>query len=243
MALRHFRSDLDITNKASGSAFDPVTEADRAIERQLRDRIQARFPSHSLLGEEFGRTAGTEPLEWIIDPIDGTRAFVSGLPTWGMLLGLLDNGRPRLGAMHQPFLGETFAGDGARATLHDRRGTHELRARSSGGIEHAIVCSTDPDMFAGAAEHAAFARVEQRCRLRRYGTDCYAYCMLAAGIVDAVVETLLQPYDIVPLIPIIEGAGGVVSNWEGGSAADGGRIVAAATGPLHQQILSLLAGP
>ena len=242
IALHHFRSDLDISNKAGGNAFDPVTEADRAIERQLRDRIEARYPGHGILGEEYGRRAGTEPLEWIIDPIDGTRAFVAGLPTWGMLLGLSEDGAPRLGAMHQPFLGETFFGDGSTAELKDRRGTHGLRARTGAGIEQAIVCSTDPDMFAGEYEHQAFARVEARCRLRRYGTDCYAYCMLAAGIVDAVVETLMQPYDIVPLIPIVEGAGGVVTDWDGGSAAQGGRLVAAATGALHEQILGLLAG-
>jgi myo-inositol-1(or 4)-monophosphatase len=240
--LPFFRTTLSVQDKGrdvAGAVFDPVTEADRAAETVIRRRIKEAFPAHGILGEEFDDERLDAEHVWVIDPIDGTRAFLCGLPVWGTLIGLMRNQNPVLGVMHQPYTGEMFIGDGGSAHVKGPRGQRELSVRSCERLEDATLMTTDPRLFKGG-EHEAYLAIEKSVKLARYGTDCYAYAMLAAGQVDLVIETGLKPYDIVALIPIIEGAGGVVTTWSGESARDGGRIVAAGSAALHQAALAHL---
>ncbi|TBW40743.1 histidinol-phosphatase [Siculibacillus lacustris] len=238
--LPHFRSRMIVENKLGVGAFDPVTVADRAAETAMRTLLAERYPAHGILGEEFGREREDAEHVWVLDPIDGTRAFISGLPVWGTLIGLKRDGRPILGMMHQPFTGERFVGDGRRAWYRGPDGARDLATRPCSDLADAVLFTTTPMMLKGE-ERIAYDRVESRVRLARYGVDCYAYCMVAAGFVDTVIEAGLQPYDIVALIPVIEGAGGVVTSWTGGSAVDGGRVVASGDPRLHERVLALLA--
>lgn len=238
--LPHFRSRLDVENKLAGRAFDPVTVADRAAEAAMRRLLAERYPEHGILGEEYGRERTDAEYVWVLDPIDGTRAFISGLPVWGTLIGLERAGVPVLGTMHQPFTGERFTGDGRRAWYRGPDGVRELKTRRCAALETAVLFTTTPSLFS-EVERAAYDAVESRVRLARYGVDCYAYCMVAAGFVDVVIEAGLQPYDIVALVPVIEGAGGVVTSWDGGSPAEGGRIVASGDPALHEVVLRRLA--
>lgn len=240
LSLPRFRSVLEVEDKGS-TRFDPVTIADREVELRLREAISEQFPAHGILGEEFGDEQASSPWRWVIDPIDGTRAFVSGLPTWGTLVGLCNNGAPRYGMMSQPFVGELFLGDGDKALC--RRGSKEQRLASS-RITSLAECSlfaTGPDMFDREQEWPRFEALAGRVRLTRFGADCYAYCMLAAGHVDLVVEAGLGFYDIAALVPIVEGAGGVVSDWQGRPVRGGGRVIAAANPHLHRVALEVLA--
>jgi len=177
----------------------------------------------------------------VLDPIDGTRAFVSGLPVWGTLIGLMRGGVPAYGMMHQPFTRERYFGDGQSAHYAGPDGPRSLRVRTCASLADATVMTTSPRQFA-PADRKAFERVERASRLARFGCDCYAYCMLAAGHVDLVIEAGLQSYDIVALIPIIEGAGGIITNWDGGSAASGGRVIAAGDRRIHEAALAMLNG-
>lgn len=240
--LPFFRAHFGMDDKASGSGrgFDPVTEADRAAESAMRRMIRATFPTHGILGEEFGSEQIDAECIWVLDPIDGTRAFISGLPTWGTLIGLMHNGQAVRGLMHQPYLGERFLGDGRSATIRTAKGERKLRTRRTEKLADALLSTTDPRLFAEGDERERFLAVESRVRMSRYGADCYAYCMLAAGQIDLVVETGLQPYDIVALIPIVEGAGGIVTSWDGGPAVKGGRVVAAGDRRLHEAALAFL---
>ena len=238
--LPHFRSRLAVENKLAGRAFDPVTVADRAAETAMRQLLAERHPTHGILGEEFGRERLDAEHVWVLDPIDGTRAFISGLPVWGTLIGLKRAGVPVLGMMHQPFTGERFTGDGRRAWYRGPGGDHDLVTRPCAALDVAVLFTTSPSLFT-EAERPVYDRIESAVRLARYGVDCYAYCMLAGGFVDVVVEAGLQPYDIVALIPVVEGAGGVVTTWTGGSAVDGGRIVASGDPRLHESVLARLA--
>ncbi|WP_018181408.1 histidinol-phosphatase [Kaistia granuli] len=236
--MPHFRALDSVENKAA-SGFDPVTVADRASEEALRALINAHYPEHGIMGEEFDDENADAENVWILDPIDGTRAFISGLPVWGTLIGLVSGGKPALGMMAQPFTRERFAGDGSRAWYTGPDGDRALKTRSCETIEEAVLFTTTPALFKGA-DREAYERVESQVRLVRYGCDCYAYCMVAAGFVDAVIEVGLHPYDIVALIPVIEGAGGRVTNWEGGPATSGGRVVASGDARLHEKILATL---
>lgn len=239
--LPFFRAQFALEDKArGGSPFDPVTEADRAAEVVLRAMIAKAFPGHGILGEEFGTEREDAECVWVLDPIDGTRAFIAGLPTWGTLIGLTRHGVPVRGLMHQPYLGEVFTGDGHSARLRGPAGERTLRTRRCADLSQALLASTDPRLFAEGEEAERFRALEGQARLSRYGTDCYAYCMLAAGQVDLVVEAGLKPYDICALIPIIEGAGGRVTSWDGGSAAKGGRVIAAGDPRLHEAALKVL---
>jgi myo-inositol-1(or 4)-monophosphatase len=238
--LPRFRSGLAVDNKHA-SGFDPVTAADRDAEAAMRDLIHARFPGHGIVGEEHGDEQGGAEFVWVLDPIDGTRSFIAGIPLWGTLIGLLQRGRPVLGMMAQPFTRERFAGDGRSAWYEGPGGARPLRVRGCAGLSEAVLFTTSPHLFA-AGEAPRFQAVEGRVRLSRYGADCYAYSMLAAGHVDLVIEAGLKPYDIVALIPLIEGAGGRVTAWDGGPAAAGGRIVAAGDPRVHEQAMKLLAG-
>ncbi len=239
--LPFFRTALTARNKAGPGAFDPVTEGDKAGEVVLRRMIRETFPAHGVIGEEFGTENADAEYVWVLDPIDGTRAFMSGLPVWGTLIGLKRGGAPVFGMMHQPFTGERFFGDGEGARYRGPDGERELMTRACATLADATLMTTSPRLFRGK-EKAAFERVEKEVRLTRFGCDCYAYCMVAAGHVDLVIETGLQPYDIVALAPIIEGAGGVVTTWEGGSPAEGGRIVASGDRRIHEAALALLRG-
>jgi myo-inositol-1(or 4)-monophosphatase len=241
--LPYFRKPIRVDNKADASTFDPVTAADRAAERGIRKAIRARFPDHGIVGEEFAPVAGAGRYSWLIDPIDGTRAFIVGSPLWGTLLGLMDGTRPMLGLMDQPFTGERFWSDKRGARWRGSHGrTRAIRTRACARLADAMLTSTHPDMFSAGEEAARFAAVRSRVRMTRYGGDCYGYCLLAAGYVDLVIETSLKPYDIMPLVPIIEAAGGVVTTWDGAAAANGGRIVAAGDKRVHQEALAILRG-
>jgi myo-inositol-1(or 4)-monophosphatase len=237
--LPFFRSRFDATNKASGTVFDPVTEADKAAEVVIRRLIAETFPEHGIEGEEYGLERGESEYRWVIDPIDGTRAFMAGLPVWGSLIGLMRNGRPALGIMNQPFTRERFWGDGAKATSRTWQGVRRLETRRTKELSEAILATTTPKLF-GPEERARYDTVEALARITRYGCDCYAYCMVAAGQMDLVIENGLMPHDIVALIPIIEGAGGLVTSWSGESAAAGGQVLAAANPWIHEKAVKLL---
>ncbi len=244
--LPFFRSQFGADDKNKGGAFDPVTEADRAAEAIMRRMIEENFPAHGVIGEEFGAKNATADYVWVLDPIDGTKSFISGLPVWGTLIGLQHGGRPCYGMMHQPFTREHFFGDGNSATWRglDHQGKpaeRKLRTRACEDLAQATLMTTHPALLTPETR-APFARVEEKVRLSRYGGDCYAYCMVAAGHVDLVIESGLNAYDICALVPIVEGAGGVVTDWSGGSAANGGAIIAAGDRRLHEQVLKILNG-
>jgi myo-inositol-1(or 4)-monophosphatase len=236
-----FRTTLGIEDKSRDGPFDPVTAADRAAEQAMRTLIHSTFPTHGIIGEEFGSERTEASYVWVLDPIDGTKSFISGMPAWGTLIGLLKEGVPVYGMMHQPFIGERFSGDGASARYRGPAGERRLAVRSCARVSEAVLFSTSP-LLMSKEERTRFERVEKVARLTRYGGDCYAYCMVAAGYVDLVIEAGLKAHDIVPLIPIIEGAGGRVTDWSGGSAIKGGRIIAAGDARVHQEALALLAG-
>jgi myo-inositol-1(or 4)-monophosphatase len=249
--LPFFRTTIGAEDKSRGGVFDPVTEADRGAEAAMRRLISQTFPAHGVIGEEYGEDRPDAEYVWVLDPIDGTKSFISGLPTWGTLIGLMHNGAPAYGMMSQPFTRERFFGDGKRArmrTLSPMRGetppsewtTRTLRTRACVELGKATVMTTSPALIKEDADRAAYQKVERQARLVRYGADCYAYCALAAGFVDLVIETNLKPHDIVALAPIVEGAGGVITTWDGDSVAKGGRILAAGDRQLYEMARSIL---
>ncbi len=240
-ALPYFRTHLAIEDKG-GAHFDPVTAADRAVEQVLREAIRKRYPTHSIIGEEFAEQRGDSAWRWIIDPIDGTRAFVSGLPTWGTLIALWEGDQARFGMMSQPFVGERFKGVGGHAYWTRGRDSAPLKTRAVETLGAATLFATAPEMFARDFEWSRFEQLSKRVRLTRFGADCYAYCLLAAGHVDLVVEAGLGFYDIAALVPIVEGAGGVVSDWQGAPIRAGGQVIAAANPVLHACALAILRG-
>ena len=240
IAQAHFRRPVTVENK-SATAFDPVTNADRAIERVLRTAIDARYPDHGIVAEEEGERLGYGEYTWFIDPIDGTRAFMTGSPLWGTLVGLTHRGLPLFGLLAQPVLEEIFFGGPSGSWLIRSDGRDRLKSRACTTLERAVLASTHPSMFSGASA-AAFAALAERCLLHRFGGDCYNYAMLAAGFIDLVVEGKLKPYDIVPLIPILEAAGCVVTDWKGRRPMSGGYVVAAATAELHAAALAVVEG-
>jgi myo-inositol-1(or 4)-monophosphatase len=234
-----FRTSLSIDNKSSHD-FDPVTEADRAAEAVMRRMIKQNFPQHGIIGEEFGSERDDADYVWVLDPIDGTKSFISGFPIWGTLIALLHKGTPVYGMMHQPYIGERFSGDSGSARYQGPTGNNrKLAVRRCASLQEAALFTTSP-LLMNAADRQAFHCVESRVRLSRYGGDCYSYCMLAAGHLDLVIETELKPYDIAALIPIITGAGGIITTWEGAPAQSGGRIVAAGDARVHEAALKLL---
>ena len=236
-----FRTSLGVEDKSRGGVFDPVTAADRAAELAMRALIRDKFPAHGIIGEEFGAEREAAEFVWVLDPIDGTKSFIAGFPIWGTLIGLLHKGAPVFGMMHQPFIGERFSGDNASAHYQGLSGARNLSVRRCASLKEATSYTTSP-LLMNETDREIFGRVEKAVRLSRYGGDCYSYCMLAAGHLDLVVETELKPYDITALIPIITGAGGVVTNWEGGPAQSGGRIIAAGDKRVHEEALKLLRG-
>jgi histidinol phosphatase-like enzyme (inositol monophosphatase family) len=238
IARAYFRSSFSIENK-DARGFDPVTSADHAIESVLRKTIRERYPDHGIVAEEEGDYQSDARFTWFIDPIDGTKAFMMGSPLWGTLVGVTENRQPICGVLSQPVLEEVFFGSPLGSWLVSADGRRRLQSRGGKQLAEAILASTHPDMFSGESL-VKFKALAERCLFHRYGGDCYNYALLAAGFIDLVVEAGLKPYDIVPLIPILEGAGCVVTNWEGEPALDGGRVVAAATPELHQSALEVL---
>lgn len=237
----YFRQALTVTDKETGRAgFDPVTIADQEAEAVIRKLIVETYPRHGILGEEHGAAQGEDPWTWVIDPIDGTRAFICGLPLWGTLIALNDGTRPVFGILDQPIMGERFFGSRDGAVLRTAQGERPLRTRECQRLADAVLTTTHPYAYFSEHEGAAFDALSHRVRMTRFGGDCYAYGLLALGFIDLVVEAALNPYDIQALIPIIEGAGGRVTNWRGRDAQSGGRAVAAGDPNLHAEALSLL---
>lgn len=240
IAAGYFRRPLPVDSKDGGAGFDPVTAADREIEAFIRGKISARYPDHAILGEEQAERSGTSGYRWVIDPIDGTRSFISGSPLWGILLGLMHGDDCLLGLMHQPYLQETFGGSSTGAFLQRGSERRPIATRGTGDLRDATLYCTHPSMFAEKQDYLRFMEVADRCRMMRYGGDCYAYCLLASGYVDLVIEHVGGPYDIVPLIPIITAAGGIITDWQGGPAIAGAKVLAAGNPTLHEQARSLL---
>ena len=237
--FRQERAGATVENKSQGAAYDPVTQADRDSEDVMRRAIAEQYPSHGVYGEEHGFTPGNG-LTWVLDPIDGTRAFVMGLLHWGTLVSLFDGQKPLVGVIHQPFLGESFAGDGSHAFYRRNGASRNIRTRRCDAMANALCAATTPNMFRTLSERRGFESVRGKVRNMRYGTDCYGYAMLAFGQVDLVLETSLKPYDVQALMPIVEGAGGVLSAWDGGNPAMGGSVLASGDATLHAQVLQEL---
>ena len=236
--LPRFRTGAAIVNKEL-SGFDPVTEGDRAAEAAIRTLIEAHFPDHGILGEEHGSVGLDREYVWVIDPIDGTRAFISGVPVWGTLIGLYRNGEAVMGLIDQPFTGERYFADGERSHYVGPDGSRILSTRPCNALSDAILFTTSPHLFVNSRKER-FEAIQDKVRLFRYGCDCYAYALLAAGHIDLVVECDLKAYDVGGLIPVIEQAGGIITDWSGGPAEMGGEIVAAGSKALHEAALEML---
>lgn len=243
--LKLFRhADVGVVNKETGGKFDPVTAADKASEQAMREILAVRRPQDGIFGEEFASTRGTSGLTWVLDPIDGTRSYMSGTPTWGVLVGLCEElddgpGRPLLGVVDQPYIGERFIGGFGHAELTGPHGKTPLRTRAPRTLDQATLFTTFPEVGT-PEEGAAFANLSRHVRLTRYGMDCYAYALIALGQIDLVVEAGLHPYDVAGPIAVIEAAGGIVTNWQGGSADRGGRVLAAANPEIHAAAMAIL---
>lgn len=239
--MPHFRALNHIENKYE-VGFDPVTIADKEGEAAMRALIEQHYPDHGISGEEFGdKTADAESV-WILDPIDGTRSFIAGVPVWGILIGHKTNNKADIGMMCQPYTNERFSGDGKTAWHQrgsDAKTKKTIKTRACPQLSQATLFTTSPDLFK-TDELKAYKAVEDQVRLARYGIDCYAYCMVASGHADLVIESGLNAYDIAALIPIIEGAGGRVTTWDGGNPVFGGSIIASGDPALHDSALEIL---
>lgn len=238
LTLGNFRTQLAVDNKLA-SGFDPVTIADRDAETAIRAVIAEHFPDHEIIGEEWEKKETGSPFAWIIDPIDGTRAYISGVPVWGTLVGLTHGGRAIAGLMEQPFTGESWIAAGGEGFFERGGARLPLRTSDMTSLSTARLSTTSPELFSGA-HVAGWTAIREAALQVRYGLDCYAYCLLASGHLDLVVEAGLKDVDIAPLIPIIEAAGGVVTTWDGGRAEQGGTCVAAATPQLHEDAMRVL---
>lgn len=232
----YFRAELAVVDKGTGRAgYDPVTEADRRAEEEMRRRIAERYPSHGVLGEEHGATPG-ERYTWVLDPIDGTRAFICGMAQWGTLIALQDGAQPILGVLDQPCTRERWLGVEGEAWF----GAQRIRTRPCAGLGDAVLTTTHPTGYFTEAEQAAFGRVASHVRMTRFGGDCYAYGLLAMGFLDVIIEASLKPWDIAAIVPIVQGAGGVITTWSGEGAQHGGQVIAAGDARVHAEALALL---
>lgn len=237
--LPRWASGAIAEDKGGGVDFDPVTDADREAERVMRQMIEAEFPDHGISGEEFPDREGRGPYCWSLDPVDGTRSFTCGLPTWVTLIALLQDGRSALGVIDAPCLGERYVGHGGSAVLITAGSDTRLATSPCRRLAEARLSTTDPYLFVGA-EAAAFDRVRRRVRTTRYGQDGYAYARLAAGTIDLVVESRLKPHDYNALIPVVRGAGGTIGDWRGGEDFAHGKVIAAATPELFAEAVALM---
>lgn len=240
--LPHFRVALDVADKGGAAGYDPVTVADHAAESVIRDAIARTYPDHGIRGEEHGWQKGASNYTWVIDPIDGTRSFILGQMHWATLIALHDGDGVVAGVAHQPYVGESFVAT-AGGIAQWRRGSARrvLATRRCPTVGDAVVACTDPKMFGTAGERAAFDRVADRARLTRWGGDCYAYCLLAMGLIDIVIEASLHAYDVQALMPIVAAAGGAITTWDGGRCDEGGSVVACGDRALHGKVMELLA--
>lgn len=238
-AVPHFRSGLPYEDK-SVERYDPVTIADRDTEEAIRRSIISRYPHHGVSGEEFPPVNPDAPFQWVVDPIDGTKAFLSGLPTWATLIALCDKNDPILGLMSQPIVGEYFIGGFGTTERFGDNGSSKLQTSDVVQMTDASVFATSPDMFSPELELPKFNALSRSARMTRFGVDSYAYCMLAAGYIDIVAEAGLGFYDIAALVPIVEMAGGVITDWAGLPIREGGTAVAAANAKLHAVALATL---
>ena len=239
VSLPFFRSVFAQEDKGAGGAFDPVTEADRAAEAALRRLIAARYPDHGVIGEEYGEDRPEAEHVWVLDPIDGTRAFIAGLPVWTCLIALRHAGRPRIGAIAQPYLDEIFLGGPSGAHLLTGGTETPLRTRACAGLDQALIATTDPDLFT-PIEREAWTRVRGAARLARLGCDAYAYAMVAAGNIDLVAESSLKVWDWSALAPVVEAAGGRLTDWHGDAPNDSGQVLAVGDAGLQGPALSEL---
>ena len=237
--LLHFRAEGLTADTKEQTRFDPVTVADRLSETRMRAILAARRPKDGILGEEFAPVVGTSGLTWVLDPIDGTRGYLSGTPTWGVLISVADASGPIYGIIDQPYIRERFEGGFGRAEVNGPMGRRALKTRVARSLSEAIVFTTFPEVGT-PDDGAAFRRVSAQARLTRYGMDCYAYALIAAGQIDLVIEAGLQAYDVQAPIAVIEAAGGIVTDWHGRPCPQGGRVLAAANREIHAQALALL---
>jgi myo-inositol-1(or 4)-monophosphatase len=237
----YFRKRIEVIDKGE-AMFDPVTAADKGAEEAIRALIKRERPADGMLGEEYGEEAGTSGRVWVIDPIDGTRAFITGQTQWGTLIALSEGGTPVLGILDQPVLRERFVGTAEGSFLHSAEGKSRLAVRACAGLGQAVLMTTNPWDYFSKSEQQMFRSMSQACLLTRFGGDCYAYGLLAMGFVDLVVEARLKPWDIQALIPIVEAAGGVVTDWRGQPCPEGGRVVAAGDARVHAEALKFLQG-
>ncbi|MCA3575235.1 MAG: histidinol-phosphatase [Aestuariivirga sp.] len=239
--LPFFRQNTAVEVK-DGPVWDPVTEGDRAGERAIRALIETHYPDHGIHGEEYGIKEARSPFTWVLDPVDGTRSFVCGMPTWATLIGLSVEGQPKLGLMNQPVVGDMFYGS-PEGAWHDYRG-RVTRIATRGGISlsRAAIGTTAPELYRSAEDQRRFQALKSKAQLTRYGGDAYFYCMMAAGHLDIAMDCGLQPYDITPLLPIVTGAGGVAAEWTGGDPARGGNVITAGSPALLAEALAVMAG-
>jgi myo-inositol-1(or 4)-monophosphatase len=235
-----FRSTLDVAHKPGQHAFDPVTEADRGAERAIRAILERERPDDAILGEEFGDKPGTSGLRWVLDPVDGTRAFITGRHEWGSLIALEQDDVPLLGILDQPVLGERFIGVNGRSVLVEGERRTPLKVRECAELKDAILCATDPSAYMTDDQQAAFARVKAQARMTRYHGDCYLFALLAMGFVDIVIEAGFKRWDAAALIPLVTGAGGIITAWEGGDCRDGATILACGDSRVHAHAMALL---
>ena len=238
----YFRTRIDVAAKEGSPhhGYDPVTQADRGAETAMRLMIRENFPDDGIIGEEFGTADGESGFVWVLDPLDGTRAFIAGQPMWGTLIGLEHKGRPILGVLEQPYLRERLVGFNGRTDMTCGDDHFHLRSRECASLSEAIVCTTHPWAHFDESERACFQKVEHAARMSRYGGDCYSYALVAMGFVDVVMEARLAHWDISAIIPIVEGAGGVVTDWGGGPVHEGGDVIACGDKRVHAQVLELI---
>ena len=237
-----FRQRIDVVHKQGRHDFDPVTEADKGAERAIRELLARERPDDAVLGEEYGEQRGSSGYRWVLDPVDGTRAFITGRHEWGSLIALEFDGEPVLGILDQPVLGERFVGVNGASHLIQAGKPSALEVRACPALSEAVLCATDPGAYFSKEQLSAFARVERKAKMTRYGGDCYLFAALALGFVDVVIEANFHAWDIAALIPIVEGAGGIITDWDGGSAQAGKTILASGDRRVHAEAMKLLAG-
>jgi histidinol phosphatase-like enzyme (inositol monophosphatase family) len=240
----YFRQRIEVANKPmtieGRAVFDPVTEADKNAEKAIRAIIERERPDDGILGEEFGEKPSANGLRWVLDPVDGTRAFINGRHEWGSLIALEANERPVLGVIDQPWIGERFIGVNGATELHFRGAVLPLKVRVCSELSDAILCATHPDGYFLKEEREAFRRVQRAVKMTRWGGDCYIFGTMALGFCDVIVESTFNRWDVAALIPVVEGAGGVITNWQGGSCEHGGQVLAAGDERIHAAALKLL---
>ena len=238
-----FRADHGLEDKGRAGWFDPVTLADKGAEAAIRKVLSDRFPDHGVIGEEYGEDRPDAEFVWVLDPIDGTRAFIAGLPVWTTLIGLRHEGRPVLGSIGQPYIGEIYIGHAGASRLVTRDGVRPLKVRSCDGLASAVIATTDPDGCFKPPELAVWKQVRAASRLARLGCDAYAYAMVAAGTLDLVLEAGLKSWDIESAIPLMQGAGGLVTDWRGSPVGQHGGQVAIAGDRRCLEAALALVGP